>query len=193
MVLFILFLVGAVLVPAGDVVHVLTKTTFYNPSQLEYTLFGIIPYWVPLLFGFGGVGAGIHTRLVRNKFPRKREVKTSQVLISACVFIGMYFLSGLLPKTWITDAVLLLCSVGLFAFVGDLTVGGVLQALGVMIGGTGFEIFLIHQDVFSYTDLHNELFGVAPWLPFLYLGVAVSADSLMKWWTPASLKQAPGK
>ena len=181
MVYLILFLVGALFIPAGDFAHVLSGTTFYNPLQLQYTIFGVVPWWVPFLFGMGGVGAGIHTTLVRKKFPRIHSANLKQSIISGTVFLGMYLLSAILFKNWSTDGVLLICAVLLYRYAGDRTIGGFLQTIGIVMGGVGFEVLLVHLDVFHYNALHDELFGVAPWLIFLYLGVAVSADSIVAW------------
>ncbi len=179
---FVLFLIGALVVPVGDVVHVLTQTTSYPPEQMVYSIFGVIPWWVPLLFGSAGVLSGLHTELVRKKFPRNRDAKPLEFIAATVAFLGMYFLSGLLPKTFITDGVLLFCGSLLFLFSGDRTLGGVFQAFGIVLGGTGFEIFLVQNHVFSYAPPHNELWGVAPWLPWLYVGVAVAVDTFLKWW-----------
>ena len=57
----------------------------------------------------------------------------------------------------------------------DRTLGGLLFGIAVSIIGTSVEILLVHEGFFFYGTHIHKLFGVASWLPWIYLSAAVAA------------------
>lgn len=175
-----LFLLGAFVVPVGDLLHVLTQTTQYPAEQLRLNIFGL-PFWVPLLFGTGGVMAGLGNQFIRITFPCKKKINGFVTVAACLVFVAFYCSSGIFPKTTMSTILMGLIAFIIYLLLSDRSTGALLFTIGVMISGTAVESLLVSHGVFSYLPPQNSLYGVAPWLPFLYTGVAVAVDNYMNW------------
>lgn len=175
-----LYLIGAGLIPLGDWIHVLTQTTQYPVEQLKFN-FGGVPFWVPLLFGSAGVMSGVGCLLVRKIFPRTKPASGYKVVAAVMLFLLIYLVSGVMPKIDLATAMLGVSAALLYLIFSDRSFGVAIFTAGTMIMGTSFEALLVKLEIFSYLPPHNTLFGVAPWLPFLYTGVAVAVDEYLAW------------
>ena len=181
---FILFLWGAFLGPLGDMCHVLSQTTTYPEHVYRIYLFRLIPYWVPLLFGSATVLIGVtHVwadGLLRFFF-HSSKVRTGEkfrvfVYGAPLIFITVYGLSGYIPY----PELMLPCVAFLMWYLLDRTWGGACLGFFTAILGTGFEIFLVHRGIFSYQEKALGLFGVAVWLPWLYVMASISIGNLAR-------------
>ncbi len=172
----ILFLYGALFGPFGDLCHVLTHTTSYPKDVYRFYFFGLIPYWVPLLFGSATLLMGITYPLLDRLFPliQRPHTKKYLALLAPFLFLGIYCLSGIIPYP---NILLALLAVFTWAIV-ERTWRGVLLALLTGMLGTGIEIYLVQTNVFSYQHHAAHFWGVPTWLPWLYIIASITVGNL---------------
>lgn len=179
----IIFLLGFFLAPIGDMVHVATGTTSY-PTTYAWYLLGI-PWWVFPFFGFSGVWLAFGNHFTETKF-FKRKIKLGETsaiyaYFGVVLFLVCYILSGLLQGSPLL-ANLVLGSLGIiFWYSLDRTFSGLLIGLITALIGTSVEIFLVHNQVFSYLPPNTSLFGVATWLPWLYFTLAIGLGNFLNY------------
>ena len=174
----ILFFSGAILGPVGDLCHLLTDTTSYPQQIYRFYFFNLIPFWVPLLFGSATLMIGLTHALcdawfnvTQERFGTKHKVVG---LLAPLFFLTVYGASGLIPR----GVVLLGIIAFLFWFFLDRAPLGAIMALLTALAGTSVEIGLVSNGIFSYQPHVSGLFGVAPWLPWLYVMASVTVGNL---------------
>ena len=178
------FLLGFIFAPLGDMVHVSTHTTWYTSGYAFY--FMGIPWWVFPFFGVSGLIVGysgyfFDQKIFKTKKLRPGEVDAQKAVLGAFSFLIAYLLSGVLKDypIWLIHLVLGGMTF-LYWFYLERTWQGILLALGPAIGGTLVEITLVRNGVFKYLPPDDLLFGVASWLPWLYVILALSLGNLMR-------------
>jgi hypothetical protein len=180
--LLVLFMVGAVFGSLGDLTHVLTGTTTYPPLVYGIYFFGLLPYWVPLLFGTAGIAIGAsHPWADRWLGGGTRPGTRTWGLVAAgsSAFLGLDALSGWLPRDslGIASVVLAAGALGLWIWL-DRTWQGLVLAAATALVGTAFEVMLIRRGIFAYRPQLSGLAGAAPWLPWLYVAASVAVGNL---------------
>lgn len=187
----ILFLLGAILAPIGDVAHVITQTINY-PVKFRH-LFKLIPFWIPIQFGIATILIGIGHLLFLKE--RIKVLTLFECSCSAVSLLSCWCLSGiLLNQPWISISILIfLCVINYYylsessciscKFFINLTNKGSLQylirlnnlkfilvTLLISIIGTSVECLLIKNQVFSYQITPH-------WLPLLYIHASFTVGS----------------
>jgi hypothetical protein len=161
-----LALLGATLGVALDWVHVATGTTAYtNP-----TMFGLA-WWVPLLFGAAAVAMGLGRPIAERLTNRTGDQMTMELtgggaMTGLAIFVLAYLVTAFLALPSLVVAaiisILFLCAWG----TSDGTSLGFWLAFLTAAIGTAVEVALTGAGAFVHH--HQELAGVAPWLPPLY-------------------------
>ena len=172
----LLFLVGAVVISAGDRVHI----TFDILSQPDKTLWGQA-WWVPLVFGLAGVvivaGYSVLRRLLE---VAPNGAGWGKVLLSAAIFLAAYAATGpwgdykialtiALPALWVARVV------------PRRNVAAVVLSVVLAFAGPFHEYLFSVAGLFSYHD--PDVMHVPIWLPGIYLHgalVAVDVDGLLE-------------
>jgi hypothetical protein len=163
------FGLGFFLGPVGDYCHVLSGTLVY-PQDAYLFYFRQMPFWTPLLFGSATLALGMS----RPFFGRSKV----QTYLGLPVFLATYALSGFLPKPAGGIADVILAAIAFVSWVAfDRSLVGILFGVLSALAGTAVESFLVHQSVFSYLPLSNNLFGVPSWLPWLYFTASMGVGS----------------
>lgn len=182
--IFTLFLLGALLAPLGDFSHLLSDTTMYPAAGEIYYIFGVMPFWVPLMFGLATLAIGLsHLSFDRLFGSPRRAYSQRPVLVwwGVFLFVALYCLSGFLPgqRTGLADGML---AIGAFLlwYGLDRTWQGVLLGFLTAVVGTAVEMTLVHFEVFYYLPPKDILLGVARWLPWLYFAASVSVGNLAR-------------
>lgn len=168
--LFALFVLGAVLSPIGDHIHVATGTTTYFDAGPQIW---DSPWWFPVLVGIGTVAiAEIRVRLGSLRV----GISPRWAVGGLAAVMTTYALTGLLCGYPNALGVVLIGGIALIVWlvIGDLRGAwcGVLAA----VFGTTVEVIMAATGLFEYNSVSDSLFGVALWLPALYFtfGVAVA-------------------
>ena len=184
-----LFAVGFVIGPIGDFFHVHTGTTAYPPEIYGLYFWGL-PFWVPLLFGAASLAVGLsHPAFDKILGPdrlRPGAQGLGRVVFGLLIFIGAYTLSGYLPDSygWHNDLLLALIAMATWALL-DWTWQGLVLGVLTAVSGAAAEMILVHLGVFSYLPPRNTLWGVAPWLPYLYFTASVTVGNLGRYLSKA--------
>jgi hypothetical protein len=149
-----------------DQIHVSTGTTVYSaPVVLGQ------PLWVSPLFGAAGLGFGMGRVWLDPKASRPSE---REVGVSFALFVLAYVLSTMLSGL---VAVGVLGGLAVATFLAcERSARGAVLALVSAAAGTGVEIALVAMGTFRYRE--GDLFGVAVWLPALYLSAAMAVGAL---------------
>lgn len=168
-----LFVLGAVLGPVGDHIHVVTGTTRYFDTWVP--VIGDSPLWFPLLVGAATATLGeLRVRLapVRPGLDVRHGVGAVAAVLVLVAFTGILNGTSIFALTVLAVALAALT----WAAFGDhpALVCGALAA----VGGPAAEIIGTWTDLFDYTDSADGLLGVAPWLPALYFAFGVAAALL---------------
>lgn len=178
--LIVLFVLGACLASIGDWFHVHTQTTSYPPERYVWYIQGI-PFWIPILFGVAATFFGwVYTNAKAwfgGRLSFKEGAKLSDAGLAGLVYMAVHISSGYLSH-WpfpLPDMVLALPVVLIWLLL-DRTRGGACFSLFVGLIGVSAEISLVHLGVFSFSNGADQLFGVATWLPWVYIsaGLAIS-------------------
>ena len=183
--ILVLLLFGALVGPAADYMHVASGATFYPPRALigEISLFGWMPLWVPALFAAATVLIGLSVPASDSLFGGRRSHPGARswlgVVSGVVVFLGIYAASAFLPFAtggW-RDIVVALAALSYWA-IWEGTWPGLVLGAGTALAGTLVEMALVQAGVFAYGSQHANFFGVASWLPWLYLAASVAVGNL---------------
>ncbi len=180
--LLTLFLAGFFLGPIGDYAHVATGTTGY-PEGYAFYILGL-PWWVPLLFGSAALSIGAtHPSIDRHlgASPERAGSRGWKGVFAGMVgFIGLYVISGMLPSPGgVSDVLLAAGAIAMWAAL-DRTWQGALLAASTALSGTAFEMFLVSNGVFFYQPGADNFFGVASWLPWLYVAASIAVANFAR-------------
>lgn len=168
--------------PIGDVVHVLTDTTFYPQETFVFYVWKI-PFWVFPLFATAGTLVALTHPVTDKLFNRPPSFYDSlnlkRVGLGLFIFVFHYSLSGFLPKPAPGVADLVLASLAILVWLYfDRTLVGIIQAIITAFLGVAFEVSIISQGAFGYHDGVDTLYGVASWLPWLYVVASITIGNL---------------
>ena len=138
--------------------------------------------WVPFLFGFAGFLMSGIVLVADNVFETRKETMSpswQKVLIGISLFVGQYFLSGLLSHAGFYSSIIyfLLQFIALSGQVFlDLSFAGLFLAYATAIGGPLVEIYLInYPHLYQYTA--PDLYGIPFWITHVYfLGAPAVAN-----------------
>jgi len=179
--MLLLFLLGFLLAPLGDVCHILSDTIIYPPGVYNYYIFGILPYWVPFLFGTATVLIGASHLFSDKLFDFKLFLKYGStnppwwhIGLGMFAFLFLYCISGIAPY-WVMMLVLVYLLATLARGPYDL----VLMSATALVGASA-EIHLISQNLFSYHPDHRHIFGIPMWLPLLYALASLVVGNLAR-------------
>jgi hypothetical protein len=162
-----LFLVGAIVGSALDMIHVLSGVLNYPKPFYPWGQ----AWWVPFLFGAAAIVLVRGYRLVADLVGARDPALSSNALTSAALgFIGAYLATGLFHQQELLLAVGLVAAWSLHQRLHPGQGTGP-YAFAVAIGGTLFESLLSSTGAFDYTE--PDFLGVPIWLPALYLHAAL--------------------
>lgn len=172
----VLALLGATVGAALDGIHTHTGTTAYPDESI---VFWRMAWWVPPLFAGAALAIGLSRPVWERVLERATPAPSAAIVAAGMgLFVAAYFLSGILPGPWSTRAmVLAVMGAGAWTLC-DRSGLGVFLAATTAVLGTSVEIALVNAGAFSY--LHPDLFGVAGWLPWLYVIAAIAVGNLGK-------------
>lgn len=168
-----LLALGATLGPCLDAFHTFSGAIGYaHPLLLRST------WWVPPLFAFAACAIGVPRLLLEQRLEgRVLPVSGRAVAWKMSLFVSGYALSGFLPGPWWLKLAVLLV-----LFVASLwptdTRAALLGAAGAAFGGWAVEWQLTSHGLFFHRD--GQLWGVAGWLPALYLLAAVAIGAVAR-------------
>jgi hypothetical protein len=176
--LLVLFAIGAAGGLAGDAGHVQAGTTTYlddTPKIWESAL------WFPILVGLATASLG-ELRL-RLGPPRPGfDLRLGAAAIASVLTI--YAVSALVydqPEGPATTLVLML-AVLVVCWLAD-TPAAIACGLIAAVAGPVAEVVIVKLDLAEYAESADSLFGVALWLPALYLAFGVLAAGSPSWWS----------
>jgi hypothetical protein len=192
------WIMGFFLGPVGDWFHVRTGATGYPDGAYAFYFPGGVPWWVPLLFATATMTIGLsHTfgdELVRKHGPawamkplwggtaRPGLTGMAPLIRGLLVFELAYIVSGYLPRPAGGAADLILGAVAVAAWLAfDRTVHGAVLALSTAAAGVFVEATLVAHGVFHYGPETSNLFGVASWLPWIYVCASFAAGNFSRW------------
>ncbi|KAA1420328.1 hypothetical protein F0U44_07915 [Nocardioides humilatus] len=167
-----LVLLGAVISPLGDHIHVATGTTAYDEMWLRI---GDSPLWFPLFVGIS-TAALAETRVRLGGV--RAAVSTRWAVGGVAAVMAMYAATGLLRGQPTALGVTLIAGLAIvvWSVIGDGR--GAVCGVVAAVTGTATEAILSEAGVFHYASDSDGLLGVAPWLPFLYFTFGVVAAVL---------------
>lgn len=170
-----LAVMGAALGPMLDYLHVVTGAIRYHPPV------PFVPWWVPLLYTGASLAIGLSHPVMDPLLGRAQPPPLTPARLAAG-FVGLcavWFASGAihLPSA-IVAAILAPASLALWWWL-DRTGQGLAQAAATAVGGCAVEIVLSRAGVFSHT--HQDVLGVALWLPFIYVAASVGLGNMGRW------------
>ena len=171
----VLFLLGAVLGPVLDYLHVVTGAIRYmDPARF-------VPWWVPIVYISASLSIGL-THPMADKLLRRRtpaQLTGARVAAGFVGFCAIWFASGAIPLGSGAVALLLApASLALWWWL-DRTVQGLAMAAGTAAGGVAVEVVLTRAGLFAHT--HPDVLGVAFWLPCIYVAASVGIGNLGRW------------
>jgi len=154
--------------------HVATRTTAY----VRPVLFGLA-WWVPLLFGAAAAAMGLARPLAERMTGRVTAPPTPRdATTGLALFVLAYLASGLLPLPPLLVAAFI---GGAFLYAwraSDRSALGLGLALCTALIGTAVEVALTSLGLFAHR--HQELAGVAAWLPALYATGQIGVGAIGK-------------
>ena len=165
---------GATLGVALDGWHVATGTTRYaSPS-----MFGIASWAIPLFAGAGVVVGVVPVVIERAVGRHVTAASRARVAIAIALFVAAYLVTGVLHGG-VCAVVLAVIAIAIYA-VGDRPplALALAHALSAAAGGVLVETTLVHFGLFFHAD--DRLFGVAPWLPLLYVCASLALTTLAR-------------
>jgi len=173
-----LFAIGAAGGLVGDMCHVQSGTTVYLEDPLPYVWESQL--WFPIMVG-GGTAAlgwiGVMLGARASAQERAEPVRAAAAMIASV--LALYALTALV-RGEPASAGIVACW-GVAALICARFARGradwICAALA-MLAGVGAEIALSAAGVFEYADDIEQIFGVAAWLPALYLAYGVVASRL---------------
>lgn len=173
-----LFAVGAAGGLVGDMCHVQSGTTVYLEDPLPYVWESQL--WFPLMVGGGTAALGwTAVRFGASAGdPELRDPLREAAGMIASV-LALYALTAIVRGEPAAVGIVLCWSVAalIWARFARQRVDFLCAALAAAFG-VGTEIVLSAIGVFEYADDVEQIFGVAAWLPALYLAYGVVASRL---------------
>jgi hypothetical protein len=167
--LLILFAAGASGGLIGDAGNVDTGATRYLDHSVPFIWRS--PIWFPVLVGIATMSTGI----VRLQLGPPRSGSDPRVAVGAgASVIAIYAITSLVGNDG-TAAVTLITMLGVIAACAFADRPGLICGLIAMAVGPLIEIAIVQLDLSKYTSSNDGLFGVALWLPGLYLAFGVAA------------------
>ena len=151
----VIALVGAVAGVLCDQIHVIGDVIVYRDPLLLGQ-----PWWVPVQYGLAAVVGYLGASRLRGASER--------VVVASAWFLTAYLATAVFQR-WPLPLLLILGLIGL-ARLARLGVHSLGFGLAVALFGLIWEAGLTSTGAFSYR--HPNLFGVAFWLPALYLNAA---------------------
>lgn len=173
-----LFAIGAAGGLVGDMCHVRSGTTVYLEDPLPYVWESQL--WFPLMVGGGTAALGwIAVRLGARGAGGERADPLREATAMIASVLALYALTALVRGE--PAAVGIVISYAVAALIcarfacdrADLVCAGLAVVFGI-----GTEIVLSAAGVFEYADDVEQIFGVAAWLPAIYLAYGVVAARL---------------
>jgi hypothetical protein len=172
-------IMGVAMVPL-DALHVVTGVLSYRSPEL----FGLQAYWVLPLFACAGLALGMGHRhsavpLAQRLFGATvRPTTTWAALGGLGALVFAYMSSGALQDT---PVVALISYAGVWSIVvwrvdADARPALILHSLGSAIVGPLVEIAI--SSTGAFTHAHADIFGVALWLPGIYLNAGAASHLL---------------
>jgi hypothetical protein len=140
--------------------------------------FGIATWTIPL-FASAGVAVGVLPVAIERRLGlRVPPASRARVLSALALFVLAYLVTGLLRGA-VCVAALSVLALAIY-FVGDRPPPALAlaHAAGAGAGGALVEMTLVHFGAFFHTD--DRLFGVAPWLPLLYVCASLGLTPLAR-------------
>jgi hypothetical protein len=173
-----LFVVGAIGGLIGDMCHVQSGTTVYLEDGLPYVWESQL--WFPLMVGAGTASLGlIAVTLGASAAGAERTDPLREAAAMIASVLGLYALTAIVRGEPAAVGIVLCWSVAALIcarFARD-RVDWLCAALA-LIFGVGTEVVLSAAGVFEYAGDVEQIFGVAAWLPALYLAYGVVASRL---------------
>lgn len=171
----IIFLLGGILGPLGDIYHVFSMTTGY-PDHYAYYVQGI-PWWVFPFFGASGLAIGMSYHFMNFQGDKFQSKGFIHAFTGPVIFLLSYFLSGyftVIKSPTFLNHIILGAIFAIIWWLYGKTWRSLLLSVWFSFLGIIVEVTLVKMGVFWYTSHDNQLFGVASWLPWLYLILAIT-------------------
>ncbi len=172
--LCILFAIGATGGLVGDAAHIDAGTTRYIDDTLPTVWNSRL--WFPILVGLATASLGdLRLRLG----PSRTDLDSRQGVAAIAAVLALYAITALVydqPEGAATTLVLMLALL-IVCWLAD---GWPAIACGLVAAVIGplAEVIVVRLDLAAYAESSDSLFGVALWLPALYLAFGVVAARL---------------
>lgn len=167
---------GATLGTVFDTAHVLTGAITYPVSSpLGF------PLWVPLLYAAAALAIGLSHPLLDRALgrPARPPLSFARVAAGLAALCVIWFCTGALPFGSL-GTTLIVGPAALAVFgVLDRTRAGLLLAASTAVTSVGVEVLLSQLGLFAHT--HRDVFGVALWLPCIYVAASVAVGNTGRW------------
>ena len=168
----VLFLLGAGGGLIGDAGHVQSGTTTYLDHGVPFI-------WESAIWFVAIVGAGtVALALIRVRLGPVRPGGLRDGALGVAAVIGIYAVTAVVRDAALTPATALVYALAAVTMALLADRHALVCAVLAAVAGVGGEIVLVQLDVFRYAPDIDVLFGVAPWLPGLYLAFGVVAARL---------------
>jgi hypothetical protein len=172
-----LFVLGVVVAPIGDHMHVVSGTERYDHHAYAVPYLWQVPITFPLMVAVATVALAVVRRWVG---PSRHDVTARHALAGVAVVMGTYAVSALgIPHPAVSTTLVWAIALAGTAVLAD----GYAVAIGILTAviGTAVEIVLTHAGLFAYSPANDQLAGVGGWLPALYLIFGVTVATLTEW------------
>lgn len=160
---------------AGDACHVASGTTVYDWGGVPEIWRSAI--WFPVLVGSAVLSAAWLAERGGTAPVHRRG--RADVVTGAALVLALYALTAVLrgqPNT-ISVTLIAALAVAIWAW-WDPSPGALAVACGAAVAGPLAEILVVEIGASHYAENADGLFGVAPWLPFLYFAAGAVAARL---------------
>jgi hypothetical protein len=170
----VLTLLGGTLGVLLDAWHVASDTTRYAHPWI----FGIATWTIPL-FAAAGLGIGVVPVVVERSMGRRIEGPSiARAALGVGLFALAYLLTGIFRGAACAGVLGVLAVVIWLATDRPSPAVAVAHALAAGASGALVEMTLVHLGAFFHTD--DRFFGVAPWLPMLYVCASLALVPLAR-------------
>lgn len=172
---FAIAVIGALVALAGDACHVASGTTHYDVDGMPTVWRSAI--WFPFAVGLAVLLAAWAAS--RSPLPPARRRTVPDVAVAAAAVLALYALTAALRGQEDTVSVVLTGAVAVaIALWWDPSARALSTGLVAAVLGPLGEIALTHFGWAHYAADSDGLWGVAPWLPCLYLASGAVASGL---------------
>jgi hypothetical protein len=170
----VLALLGGTLGVMLDAWHVHTGTTRYA----ETWMFGIASWTIPLFASAGVLVGVVPVAVERAMHVEIARTTSARIVVATALFVVAYLLTGVLRGA--TCAIVLaLIAVSIWQTTERPPAKIVFTHAALAgLGGALVEMTLVHFGAFFHTDA--RMFGVAPWLPLLYVCASLALTPLAR-------------